>query len=460
MIKRQTSKVTILATLLTLAASFSSAHADSVQWRQNLDAAKIEATQTNRLLLVHFGTKTCGPCRMLEQNVFSLPQVGTAIEKDYVPVKVDADLSPALSNAYRIDRVPTDVLLSPQGTVLARLSCPGTADTYLAQLAKAAQHFKKLAPSQNPSRQPQMQSAYAGLQINQHASASPQINQNVQTQSPTPSNPQLPAVTNNPYITSSQSTTQAHPNTITHSNPIAPAPSQSVAPNRYTPAVPPRTAATVPPTAMQSSYNRGPRSAASQNASATPPAIAKPREVSPSVQMASAQSTVPPQPQITVPQIPPTSASLGSSVNSGNKPDVGVRTTSKVPTGSPPLAFDGCCPVTLKVNHKWVRGDVNFGAYHRGRTFLFAGPEQQRQFLANPDAYSPVFSGLDVVRLLEKNERVEGIRKYGFKYLDAFYLFSSEETMSKFATNPAYYSAGVRQAMLRMDSTTSGTIRR
>ena len=103
---------------------------------------------------------------------------------------------------------------------------------------------------------------------------------------------------------------------------------------------------------------------------------------------------------------------------------------------------------------------MQFGAYHRGRTFLFAGQQQQQQFLANPDAYCPVFAGLDVVKMLEENQEVEGNRRYGFKYLNAFYLFSSRETMDRFASNPAQYAAGVRQAMLRMDASTNDTIRR
>ena len=394
---------------------------------------------------------------MLEQNVFSQPQMGTAVEKDYVPVKVDADLSPALANAYRVDRVPTDILLSPQGTALARLSCPGTAEAYLAQLAKASQHFKQLAPQQ---KHPQVQSAYAGLNLNQNVGATPQSNQYAQVQpTSTASAPQQPVVTNNPYINTPNSTAQTQATSIAGPPATAPVHPQSAPPNRYAPAVAPRTAATVPPAAMQSSYNRGP-SPATPSSSAALPSLGHPSAVAPSVQMASAQSSLPTPPPISIPKSPQVSAPSTSMVAAGSSAPAPANKSAKVPAGSPPLAFDGCCPVTLKVKHQWVKGDLKFGAYHRGRTFLFAGPEQQQQFLANPDAYSPVFSGLDVVKLLESNERVEGSRKFGFKYLEAFYLFSSEETMKQFAQNPAYYSAGVRQAMLRSDSTSTGTIRR
>jgi YHS domain-containing protein len=122
------------------------------------------------------------------------------------------------------------------------------------------------------------------------------------------------------------------------------------------------------------------------------------------------------------------------------------------------LAFDGNCPVTLKTLNRWTYGDQQFGAVHRGRTYLFAGAEQRDQFLANPDGFSPVFGGLDPVLLIDKQQSVEGSRALGFRYGDSFYLFSSEESRQKFAASPHTYAAGVRQAMNRIDS--AGTVRR
>jgi hypothetical protein len=105
-----------------------------IAWRNNLDAAKVEAAQSGRLLLLHFWTKTCGPCRVLERNVLSQPQVGVAVERDYVPVKVEADAQPGLSSMYRIDVVPIDVVITPDGSVVTRLQAPETPDAYVEQL--------------------------------------------------------------------------------------------------------------------------------------------------------------------------------------------------------------------------------------------------------------------------------------------------------------------------------------
>ena len=56
------------------------------------------------------------------------------IEVHYVAVKVNADEFPATAQLYGIERLPTDVILTPTGKVLAKLPCPQDAGQYLAQL--------------------------------------------------------------------------------------------------------------------------------------------------------------------------------------------------------------------------------------------------------------------------------------------------------------------------------------
>ena len=131
-----------------------------------------------------------------------------------------------------------------------------------------------------------------------------------------------------------------------------------------------------------------------------------------------------------------------------------------LPPNSPPVAFDGCCPVTLKTQNRWAPGSTAFGAVHRGRTYLFAGEAERQQFLVDPDGFSPVFAGYDPVLLLERQQSVQGTRKFGFRYGNSFYLFASKETMDRFQASPQTYAAGVRQAMARVDGSPDGVVRR
>lgn len=118
-----------------------------------------------------------------------------------------------------------------------------------------------------------------------------------------------------------------------------------------------------------------------------------------------------------------------------------------LPPGAPPLGFEGYCPVSMRQQWKWVDGDPQWGAIHRGRTYWFAGPTEQQKFLANPDLYSPALSGIDPVLAIDHRQMVPGKREHSIDYDDQFYLFSSEATLQQFTSNPERYATGVRQAM-------------
>jgi YHS domain-containing protein len=114
---------------------------------------------------------------------------------------------------------------------------------------------------------------------------------------------------------------------------------------------------------------------------------------------------------------------------------------------TPALGLEGFCPVTLIEKNSWVKGDEQFGVIHRGRLYLFAGPEEKATFFADPDEYSPVLSGVDAVRLAESGEAVFGGRAHGVVYRKRVYLFSSEENLQQFWQDPERYASPIRQAM-------------
>jgi YHS domain-containing protein len=117
------------------------------------------------------------------------------------------------------------------------------------------------------------------------------------------------------------------------------------------------------------------------------------------------------------------------------------------------LALDGYCPITLVEKQQWVKGDTRWGATHRGRTYLFAGSEEQQRFLADPDRYAPMISGNDVVQALEKGKAVPGMREHGVSYNGHIFLFADEASLQKFTTNPTYYSNRALEATIANSNT-------
>ena len=87
----------------------------------------------------------------------------------------------------------------------------------------------------------------------------------------------------------------------------------------------------------------------------------------------------------------------------------------EAPTPRPAYGLDGCCPVELCEQHRWVAGDERYSAMHLGRKYLFYGEEQRQMFLANRDRYSPLAAGDDVV-LATEGIHVPGKREHGVFY--------------------------------------------
>jgi len=112
-----------------------------------------------------------------------------------------------------------------------------------------------------------------------------------------------------------------------------------------------------------------------------------------------------------------------------------------LPAINPPVGLDGYCPVTLSERQQWVPGDRHWGAIHRDRTYLFAGPEEQRRFFTDPDRYAPAAAGNDVVLASEQGQAVPGMRQHGvyFGNPSRVYLFTSEATLERFTKNPNLY---------------------
>ena len=433
----------VLSTGLLAASDRAGAQSPGVAWRTDFEAARLEAAQTGRFVLLHFYTATCPPCRVLDNTVFNQPQVGAAIERDYVPVKVDAERQPAMRNWFQITSVPTDIVVSPDAQVVATLSPPSGAEAYVQQLENLARHYRPAAPGGPAGASAPVNSAYAGLPVGATAnrygqmSATPTETMTAGAASPAPPT-SSPRAQVNPYMTGAP-------------------PAEAVA---ATPATAPEAAqTTTQPAAMPTSYRApmfaGPPTGAQPTGGGgvDAPVAAEPAAVAAqSPAAAPAASAAPAVAAVAAPVVQSTIAPPAAATVAGAPP--------ALPPNSPPVAFDGCCPVTLKSLNKWTPGNAAFGAIHRGRTYLFAGETQRQQFLADPDAFSPVFAGYDPVLLLDQQRSVPGERKFGYRYGGQFYLFASRETMAKFEASPQSYAAGVRQAMARLDGGIGGPVRR
>jgi thiol-disulfide isomerase/thioredoxin len=89
-------------------------------WHTSFSEAQAEAKALGKPLLLHFYADWCGPCQQMERSVLNQPGVVRCLGVDVVGVKVNADHHSDLVSRFGVSGYPTDVLVSPEGSVSVR----------------------------------------------------------------------------------------------------------------------------------------------------------------------------------------------------------------------------------------------------------------------------------------------------------------------------------------------------
>ena len=100
------------------------------------------------------------------------------------------------------------------------------------------------------------------------------------------------------------------------------------------------------------------------------------------------------------------------------------------------------CPVELTRNGRWTPGDLRWTVVHNGLVYRLSGPAQRQQFLADPEAFAPAYSGNDPVLAMDQHRTVPGQAAYCTTCNGRLYMFSSAATQSQFNSDPQRYAVG------------------
>ena len=91
-----------------------------VKFQYNDVSEALKAAAPDRLIFVDLFATWCGPCRLMDKQVFPLKEVGDYVNANFVTVRLDADSEKgqAFMKEHGIDRLPTLTVLDAKGKVV------------------------------------------------------------------------------------------------------------------------------------------------------------------------------------------------------------------------------------------------------------------------------------------------------------------------------------------------------
>ncbi len=440
-------RTSLAAGLLLACCVLASAAEDQLPWAADFAQACQQANAQGKLVLLHFYSDDCPPCVRVERNVFSQAAVAEAVGRNYVPVKVHVRKTPALAAKYQVQQWPTDVFVTPEGLEVKRSVSPQAPDDYINLTNAVAATAGVGAGRTNKAAAPSPAAPWL------MASPSNAIAQ-VSNQAEAPAPWIAPGAAAAAQQTAQQTAQQVQQSAQRVQQNVQQAGQQAW---QYGQAQANQTMLNTTQAAQQATQQVSQTAQQSTQAAADTAKEVINRYAQPLSQPAAAGASWQPPSVAGAPAFAPFSAqptqtlapaSTGSASAYETNPAL-APPPAAIASGSYPIAMDGFCPVTLANERKWKKGQLQFGAIHRRRTFLFASEAEQQKFLLAPDRYSPVLVGYDPVRFMQTGELVDGTATYSLTYRKQVYLFSDDASLKAFWQNPSQFTDGLRQAMTR-----------
>ena len=88
--------------------------AKEIAW-QSFSDGMARGKSENKKIFLHFYAQWCGACKTMENNTFKDPTVIAYINKNFIPIKVDADRERKASQIFRVRYLPDNWFIAEDG---------------------------------------------------------------------------------------------------------------------------------------------------------------------------------------------------------------------------------------------------------------------------------------------------------------------------------------------------------
>ena len=89
-------------------------------WSHDYPAALAKAKASGKKLFIDFETTWCGPCKTMDEWIWTDAEVAAALNAGFVGVKVDGDVEKALTKQHKVSGYPTMIVLDAKGGEITR----------------------------------------------------------------------------------------------------------------------------------------------------------------------------------------------------------------------------------------------------------------------------------------------------------------------------------------------------